>query len=118
MMPDNGDRNINIFMPKPGIMRAEVKVIALLMLALLIAALGSQIAIWWLEDSISGFWLTELIFFNLPIHFWISGQFLPLWFILLGVVFNLWMDRNEIQRMEGIIRFRAQGRSKEEIDVK
>ncbi len=99
-------------------MGAEVRVIALLMLALLFATLGSQAAIWYLEYSISGFWLTEVIFFNLPIHFWLSGQFLPLWFILLGVVFNIWMDRNEIRRMEGIIRFRAAGRSKEEIDTK
>ena len=96
-------------------MSSEVMVIAMLLLALIVVTIGSQAAIWYLEDSISGFWLTELVFFNLPIHFWISGQFLPLWFIILGIVFNMWMDRNEIQRMEGIIRFRAAGRTKEEM---
>lgn len=110
-MSDNGlKRSINVFKPLPGTMRGEVLVIAMLLIAWLLAVVGTQVAIWFLEESIDGFWLTELIFFNLPIHFWISGQFLPLFFIVLGIVFNLWMDRHEIRRMEGTLRFRAPGR--------
>lgn len=108
-------RSINIFQPLPGTMRSEVQVIAMLLLACLLAVVGSQLTIWLLEESLDGFWLTELIFFNLPIHFWISGQFLPLLFIVLGLVFNLWMDRNELRRVEGTIRFRAPGRKKGEV---
>lgn len=108
-------RSINFFRPLPGTMRGEVRVIALLLLAWLLAVVGSQVGIWLLEESIDGFWLTELIFFNLPIHFWISGQFLPLLFIGLGLLFNLWMDRHEIRRMESTIRFRAPGRKKGEV---
>lgn len=115
-MSDNGlKRSINIFRPLPGTMRGEVLVIAMLLLAWLVAVVGTQVGIWLLEESLDGFWLTELIFFNLPIHFWISGQFLPLLFIVLGLVFNLWMDRHELRRMEGTIRFRAPGRKKEEV---
>lgn len=115
-MSDNGlKRSINIFQPLPGTMRGEVLVIAMLLLAWLVAVVGTQVGIWLLEESLDGFWLTELIFFNLPIHFWISGQFLPLLFIVLGLVFNLWMDRHELRRMEGTIRFRAPGRKKEEV---
>jgi uncharacterized membrane protein len=115
-MSDNGlKRSINVFKPLPGTMRGEVLVIAMLLVAWLLAVVGSQVAIWFLEESIDGFWLTELIFFNLPIHFWISGQFLPLFFIVLGAVFNLWMDRHEIRRMEGTLRFRAPGRKKGEV---
>lgn len=115
-MSDNGlKRSINVFKPLPGTMRGEVLVIALLLIAWLLAVVGTQVAIWFLEESIDGFWLTELIFFNLPIHFWISGQFLPLFFIVLGIVFNLWMDRHEIRRMEGTLRFRAPGRKKGEV---
>ncbi|MGB4599021.1 MAG: DUF4212 domain-containing protein [Trichlorobacter sp.] len=114
MSDDNTDRGINIFKPQAGLMRGEVRVIVLVMSAWLLAVVGSQLAIWFLEDSLSGFWLTELFFFNLPIHFWLTGQFLPLWFILLGVVFNLWMDRHESRRMDGTIRLRTTGRRKEE----
>ena len=115
-MIDDSENRGNIFKAKPGAVTPEVIVIVLIVSALLIATVGSQVYIWHLESSISGYWLTELIFFNLPVHFWLTGQFLPLWFLLLGVVFNLWMDRNEVRRMEGIIRFRAVGRSKEEVD--
>lgn len=115
-MPDTEKkRSINIFRPLPGTMKDEVQVIAMLLSACLLAVVGTQVAIWFLEESLDGFWLTELIFFNLPIHFWISGQFLPLLFIVLGLVFNLWMDRHELRRMEGTIRFRAQGRKKGEV---
>jgi putative solute:sodium symporter small subunit len=36
--------------------------------------------------------LTRLAFFNLPFHVWFTGQFLPLWFIFLCLMFNLNMD--------------------------
>ncbi len=115
MSDDGVKRSINIFKPLPGAMRGEVLVIALLLVAWLLAVAGTQIGIWFLEKSIDGFWLTELIFFNLPIHFWISGQFLPLLFIGLCLLFNLWMDRHETRRMESTIRFRAPGRKKGEV---
>ncbi len=115
-MSENGlKRSFNIFKPLPGTMRGEVKVIAMLLLAWLLAVVGSQVGIWFLEESLDGFCLTELTFFNLPIHFWISGQFLPLVFIALGLLFNLWMDRHELRRMESTIRFRAPGRKNGEV---
>lgn len=108
-------RSINMFRPLPGTMLGEVRVIALLLAAWLLAVAGTQLGIWLVEDSVEGFWLTDFIFFNLPIHFWISGQFLPLLFIGLCLLFNLWMDRHEVRRMESTIRFRAPGRKKEEV---
>lgn len=106
---------INFFRPLNGTMSGEVKVISILFCILLAAVVGTQGAIWYLEKSIDGYWLTELIFFNLPIHFWISGQFLPLLFIGIGLLFNLWMDRHEARHMESTIRFRAKGRKKGEV---
>ena len=35
---------------------------------------------------------TRFTFFNLPINVWFTGQFLPLWFIFLCLVFNLYID--------------------------
>lgn len=108
-------QEINIFKPLKGTMRTEVQVIALLLLAWLFAIVGSQFLILLFDDNIEGFWLSELIFFNLPIHYWISGQFLPLLFIILGLLFNIWMDRHETKRMESTIRFRATGRKRGEM---
>lgn len=114
-MSDNGaDRGINIFRPQAGLLRGEVRVIVMIMAAWLVAIIGSQFAIWYLETALIDYWLSEMIFFNLPLHFWLSGQFLPLWFILLGIAFNLWMDRHESRKFEGTIRYRATGRSKKE----
>lgn len=114
-MNDNDpDRGINIFKPQAGVMRGEVRVIVLVMSAWFLAVVGSQVVIWFLENSLSGFRLNELVFFNLPISFWLTGQFLPLWFILLGGAFNLWMDRHESRRLEGTIRLRTTGRRKGE----
>ncbi len=117
-MSDQGEgghnRGINLFRPQTDAMRGEIRVIALIMAAWLLAVLGSQLAVWYLENNIIEYWLSEIIFCNLPLHFWISGQFLPLWFILLGVLFNLWMDRHESRKFAGTIRYRATGRRKEE----
>lgn len=116
MSENSAKRSINMFRPLPGTMRDEVLVIVMLLLAWLLAVVGTQVGIFILEKSLDGFWLTELIFFNLPIHFWISGQFLPLLFIGLCLLFNLWMDRHEVRRMESTIRFRAPGRKKGEVE--
>ena len=102
--------------PGEGGLKGELRVIVLVLAGWLVAVLGSQLAIWYLERSLIEYWLSEIIFFNLPIHFWLSGQFLPLWFILLGVVFNLWMDRHEARTFAGSIRFRAKGRHREEVE--
>ncbi len=115
MKKEETRQQVNLLCPLPGTMRSEVKVIVLLLIACFLAIIGSQVAIWYLEESIQGFWLTELIFFNLPIHVWISGQFLPLLFIFLSLLFNIWMDRHEVRRMESTIRFRAPGRKKGEL---
>jgi putative solute:sodium symporter small subunit len=37
--------------------------------------------------------LTRQTFLAFPIHFWFTAQFLPLWFIILCVLFNLYIDR-------------------------
>ena len=50
--------------------------------------------------------LTDLTFFNLPIQFWLTGQFLPLWFIILCALFNFWMDRHVERSQDSSIRFR------------
>jgi uncharacterized membrane protein len=45
--------------------------------------------------------LTRLTFFNLPFHVWFTGQFLPLWFVFLCLMFNLNVDRLTQRRDRG-----------------
>ena len=108
------EREMRETRPEPAVQHGEVRVIIMILAAWLVVILGSQFAIWYLENNMIDYWLSEIIFFNLPIHFWFSGQFLPLWFILLSGAFNLWMDRHESRKFESTIRYRGVGRSKKE----
>lgn len=85
---------VNILKPKKGYMRDEVKIIFIILFAwggmtFGFKALLSIIA----ETSRGDSFLTRFNFFNLPFSFWFTGQFLPLWFIILCVIFNLYIDR-------------------------
>lgn len=86
-------------------MRREVRVIMMVLAAWLIAIVGFQLLVFMLENNFATM-LHTLSFFNLPIHYWLTGQFLPLWFVLLCVAFNLWMDRNISNEHEGSLRFK------------
>lgn len=107
--------SVNLFKPLKGVMTKEVRLIAILLTPCLLAVVVSQFGILMLAKSAWGSLLTEFIVFNLPIPYWLTGQFLPLWFILVGIGFNLWMDRNEDRHVEAI-RYRAKGRRKEEMN--
>ncbi|OGU06567.1 MAG: hypothetical protein A2X82_09460 [Geobacteraceae bacterium GWC2_55_20] len=88
-------------------MKSETRVIKLILISWLTAIVGLQIYIYLLERNYSELLLNELTVFNLPVHFWLTGQFLPLWFIVLCVLFNLWMDRHTSNNLEGTLRFRV-----------
>jgi putative solute:sodium symporter small subunit len=100
------DTDPSFFKPRGAAMRGEVRVITLILSGWLIAIVGFQLLAYILEVSYSELLLEDLTFFNLPIQFWLSGQLLPLWFIILCVLFNIWMDRNSAQSGEGSLRFR------------
>jgi len=94
------------FKPRGATMRGEVRVIRFILSGWLIAIVGFQLFAYILEVNYSELLLEDLTFFNLPIQFWLSGQLLPLWFIILCVLFNIWMDRHAVQSREGSLRFR------------
>lgn len=98
---------LSFFRPRGATMKGETRVIKLILVSWLTAIAGSQLYIYLLERSYSALLLNELTFFNLPIHFWLTGQFLPLWFIILCVIFNFWMDRHTSRKLEGSLRFRV-----------
>jgi uncharacterized membrane protein len=114
-MADHDELNgINIFKPRGKSMRAEVRVIKLILAGWLLSILVFQIFVYLLEVNYSELLLNELTFFNLPIHFWMTGQFLPLWFIALCALFNLWVDRHSPRNPSGALRFIAPGVRKDE----
>lgn len=98
--------DLSFFKPRGATMRSEVRVIIFILSGWLIAIVGFQLFAYILEVNYSELLLEDLTFFHLPIQFWLSGQFLPLWFIILCVLFNVWMDRHAAQSREGSLRFR------------
>ncbi|MDU0458497.1 MAG: DUF4212 domain-containing protein [Geobacteraceae bacterium] len=94
-------------------MKSETRVIKLILISWLTAIVGLQVYVYFLERNYSELLLNELTIFNLPVHFWLTGQFLPLWFIILCVLFNLWMDRHTTSSLEGTLRFRVGARNGE-----
>lgn len=100
------NRDPSFFRPCGITMCGEVRVIKLVLSGWLLAIVGFQLFAYLLEVNYSELLLTDLTFFNLPIQFWLSGQLLPLWFIILCILFNIWMDRHAAQSMEGSYRFR------------
>lgn len=85
--------NVNFFKPKKGYMRDEVRIILLILFGWVAATFGFQFLLWLLADAKGESFLTLRTFFTLPFHFWFTGQFLPLWFIILCVIFNIYTDR-------------------------
>lgn len=107
MEEPTSDKNLSFFRPRGATMRGETRVIKLILISWLTAVAGIQLYIYLLERNYSELLLNELTFFNLPIHFWLTGQFLPLWFIILCIIFNFWMDRHTTRKPEDSLRFRV-----------
>ena len=84
---------VNLFLPKKGQMRDEVLIIFAILLGWGVCTFGFQMFVDATRGSGIGSLLTSLTLFNLPLHFFFTGQLLPLWFILLCVIFNLYIDR-------------------------
>ena len=85
--------DVNLFAPKKGYMGGEVAIIFAVLVGWGAVPFGFQLLLRLLADSGGASILTTLTFFNLPFHFWFTGQFLPLWFIILCIVFNIYIDR-------------------------
>jgi len=85
---------VNLFKPKQGYMRGEVGIILAILVGWGVMNFGFQVLLWLLAENPQGEGIfTRITFFNLPVHFWFTAQFLPLWFIILCVIFNIYLDR-------------------------
>lgn len=91
--PDD-DLRVNFFRPRPGFMRREVRFIWIMLAGWAFCTFGFQFLLVLLQHNAAGeSALTAASFFGFPFHYWFSGQFLIIWFILLCLFFNLFIDR-------------------------
>ena len=90
----DADYQVNLFRPRKGYMVDELGVIGAILAGWCIANFGFQILLRLLAETPSGEgFLTRITFLSFPFDFWFTAQFLPLWFIILCVIFNLYIDR-------------------------
>jgi len=92
--PPKGDYRVNFFRPRPGFMRREVRFIWLMLAGWAILTFGFPIILVLFQQQADGTsFLTGVTVFGFPFHYWFSGQFLVVWFILLCFFFNVLVDR-------------------------
>lgn len=90
--PDN--YRVNFFRPRPGFMRSEVLFIWIALLGWAGLTFGFQYLLFSRQqDSVGNSALTSATFLGFPFHYWFTGQFLIVWFILLCFLFNILVDR-------------------------
>ncbi len=93
MEQQNDPDRITVRKPAGGRMNGEVALIVAILVGWGALPFGFQLLVRLLADQQGQSFLTRFVFFNLPFHFWFTGQFLPLWFIILCVIFNVCIDR-------------------------
>lgn len=94
MIQDKDFQEVSFLRPKKGYMKGEVGVIILILFGWAILPFGFQLLLLATAVTPTGEGpFTSFTFFTLPFHYWFTGQFLPLWFVILCAAFNLFMDR-------------------------
>jgi len=95
---------VNLFRPKSVGMKGEVVAILTVLAVWGIATFGFQLLLALSADDSGKSPLESFTFFNLPFHYWFTAQMLPLCFIIICVLFNLFVDRltmRESRKKEG-----------------
>ncbi|PLX95221.1 MAG: DUF4212 domain-containing protein [Desulfuromonas sp.] len=89
-----GAPRINLFRPRSGFARKEVLLIWAMLAGWGGGIYGFQALLVLLQRQSDGAGpLTETGLFGFPLHYWYTGQFLIVWFIVLCILFNLLADR-------------------------
>lgn len=82
------DLRVNFFRPRRGFMRREVTIIWVTLGVWALLTFGFPLYL--AGDAQTE--LTARTVFGVPFHYWFSGQFLIVWFILVCFIFNLLID--------------------------
>jgi putative solute:sodium symporter small subunit len=94
------DLRVNFFRPRPGFMRREVTIIAITLTAWAVLTFGFPLYLVFCPQA----QLPGRTIFGMPAHYWFSGQFLILWFIIVCFIFNLlidWLTESYRRRRQG-----------------
>jgi len=92
---------INFFRARSKLLRRKLRLIRLALLGWFLATFAPPALLVYLQRSPRGeSVLTELSVFGFPLHFWLTGQFLILVFVLLCLFFNLSVDH--LHRQQGL----------------
>jgi putative solute:sodium symporter small subunit len=95
---------VNLFRPKSAYMKGEVLAMLFILALWGAASFGFQLWLLLSAGNSGKSWLESFTFFNLPFHYWFTAQMLPLWFIIICALFNVFIDRltlKESRRREG-----------------
>jgi len=84
----NGDLRVNFLRPRPGFMRREVTIIWITLTTWAVLTFGFPLYLAFCPQA----HLPGRTIFGMPLHYWFSGQFLIVWFILICCIFNLLID--------------------------
>jgi putative solute:sodium symporter small subunit len=98
MHDDRQQYEVNFFRPRKGFMTGEVLIILAVLVGWGVANFGFQAVLRLLAQTPDGQGIfTQLTFLSFPWHFWFTAQLLPLWFIILCVLFNVYIDRHTMR---------------------
>lgn len=98
---DKSDLRVNFFRPRPGFMRREVTVICLALLAWAVVSIGFPLSLGITAKEPGASLSVGRWIFGMPWHYWFSGHFLIVWFILICAMFNVlidWLTKNYRKR--------------------
>ena len=94
------DLRVNFFRPRRGFMSREVTIISVTLAAWAALTFGFPLYLVFCPQA----QLTGRTIFGMPVHYWFSGQFLILWFIIICFCFNLlidWLTESYRRRRQG-----------------
>lgn len=84
---------VNPFRPLSAGMKGEILAIVTVLALWGITTFGFQLLLLLSTGAAGKSFLENFSCLNLPFHFWFTAQLLPLCFIILCVLFNLFIDR-------------------------
>lgn len=93
MKSSDGRYEVNLFRPKSVGMKGEVFAILIVLAVWGISVFGFQLLLSLYSSPAGKSPLESVTFLNLPFHYWFTAQMLPLLFIIICALFNLFIDR-------------------------
>lgn len=96
-MANNDDKYyVNFFSPRGAFQKTEVGYIWLMLILWALGTFGFQILLRMVQTNPQGAsFLTSMKFLGFPFHYWWSGQFMIIVYILLCIWFNVLIDALE-----------------------